>query len=110
MKKISCWGYQGKRKKLVSSFNFTFRLSMMSFHQAIPSLVNVNRNVVSCVRMTKDGTSAYKLCSVRLYFQLFVGGHIFIYIVCVSFPYSDAQHILCCVFLRLVQYLWIVHF
>jgi len=71
---------------------------MMSFHQAIPSLVNVNRNVVSYVRMTKDGTSAYKLCSVRLYFQLFVGGHIFIYILCVSFAHSDAQHILCCVF------------
>jgi hypothetical protein len=39
-----------------------------------------------------------KRCSVRLYLQLFVGGSSLINVICVC----GVQHILCCVFLRLV--------
>ena len=43
--------------------------------------------------------SALKLCSVRLYLQLFVGG-LMPYLRYLSlFVYSGIQHILCCVFI-----------
>ena len=57
-----------------------------------------------------------KLCSVRLYFKLFVGGFVSYLRDLYLFANSGAQHILCCVlvFLRLVYpmfpILWIVHY
>jgi hypothetical protein len=57
-----------------------------------------------------------KLCSVRLYFKLFVGGLVSYLRDLYLFANSGAQHILCCVlvFLRLVYpmfpILWIVHY
>ena len=43
-----------------------------------------------------------KKCSVRLYLQLSVGGLMsYLHYLCL-FVYSGGQHILCCVFLRLV--------
>ena len=46
--------------------------------------------------------SASKQCSVRLYLQLFVGGLMsYLWYLC-SLANSGVQHILCCVFLRLV--------
>ena len=57
-----------------------------------------------------------KLCSVRLYFKLFVGGLVSYLRDLYLFANNGAQHILCCVlvFLRLVYpmfpILWIVHY
>ena len=46
--------------------------------------------------------SAYKQCSVRIYLQLFVGGIMsYLHYLCLL-AYSGVQHILCCMFLRLV--------
>ena len=41
-------------------------------------------------------------CSVRLYLQLFVGGPISYLLYLCLFAHSGVQHILCCIFLRLV--------
>ena len=51
--------------------------------------------------------SAYKLCSVRLYPQLFAGGFMSYLLYVCLFAYSGVQDILCCYFcfvLRLVSY------
>ena len=46
--------------------------------------------------------SAYKLCSVRLYLQLFVGG-LMSYLCYLCLPtYNGVQHIFCFAFLRIV--------
>ena len=51
--------------------------------------------------------SAYKLYSVRLYLQLFVGEHVSYLLYSCLFAYSGVQHILCTL---CCQLLWIVYF
>ena len=53
--------------------------------------------------------SAKKLCSVRLYLQLFVGGLMFYLSYLCLFAHSGVQHILCSVFVLFVFVLCLVY-
>jgi len=71
-----------------SSFNF-----VLSYYVSSRSEFNV---VISIT------ISPYLRCLVRLYFRLFVGGLMsYLHYLCL-FAYSGVQHILCCVFFRIV--------
>jgi len=53
--------------------------------------------------------SSYKLCSVRLYLQLFVVGLMSYLRYSCLFAYNGVQHILCCVLVLLVFVLYFVY-
>ena len=68
--------------------------------------------------MMSVAISAWKICSIRLCLQLFVGG-LMSYLRCLClFAHSGVQHILCCAFVLFFfvlsalycWFLWIVHF
>ena len=64
----------------------------MSLHSEFPVVMSVS-------------ISALKRCSVRLYFQLFVGGFMYYIRYLCLFAYSDVPHILCCVFVLFIYVL-----